>query len=464
MSMATDSATSGLHLVGKLLDPASRPDPYPVYAEFRALGPVWVEEISALVVPGYRDCETLLRDHRLSSERWRHFDAARDADPYPPDAPPSVRQPWFLSMDAPDHTRLRRLVSSAFTARTVARMEPYVTRLVDDLLDEACEQDTFDVVSGLAYTLPMTVICHLLGVPTADERLFHGWSAQLTRQLDGFSAPGDGEEELWAGGMVEMHRYINELVADRRRSPRRDDLISELLAARDGGDVLSHDELVSTLVLLLVAGHETTVNLIANGVLALLRHPGHLAALRDGQPKASVLVQGDGQAKASPLVQGDGQVKTPTVVRGDGQARTSAVVRGGRVTADAVVEEVLRYDPPVHLTARVAREDLRVGDAQAPAGALVILLLAAAHRDPEVNPDPDRFDPAREQVWHLGFSAGPHFCLGAPLARLEGRVALDAFARRVREPRLVADPPPYREHINLRGVSELRVAHGGRGR
>ncbi|TYB62364.1 cytochrome P450 [Nonomuraea sp. PA05] len=427
--MATDSATSGLHLVGKLLDPVSRPDPYPVYAEFRALGPVWVEEISALVVTGYRDCETLLRDPRLSSERWRHFDAARDADPFPPDAPSSVRQPWFLSMDAPDHTRLRRLVSSAFTARTVARMEPYVTRLVDDLLDQACEQDTFDVVSGLAYTLPMTVICHLLGVPTADERLFHGWSAQLTRQLDGFSAPGDGEEELWAGGMVELHRYINELVGDRRRSPRRDDLISELLAARDGGDVLSHDELVSTLVLLLVAGHETTVNLIANGVLALLRHPGHLAALRDGQ------------AKTSPVGQG-----------------------GGRVTASAVVEEVLRHDPPVQLTARVAREDLRVGDAQAPAGALVILLLAAAHRDPEANADPDRFDPARAQVRHLGFSAGPHFCLGAPLARLEGRVALDAFARRVREPRLVADPPPYREHINLRGVSELRVAHGGGGR
>ncbi|MET7328305.1 cytochrome P450 [Nonomuraea sp. NPDC005650] len=413
MSMATE--TSGLQLVGRLLDPASRADPYPIYAEFRARGPVWIEEMSSLVVAKYHDCETLLRDPRLSAERGRFFNAGRTADPYPPDAPSSVRQPWFLSQDPPDHTRLRRLVSSAFTARTVARMEGSIARLVDESLDREAEGETFDVLSGLAYTLPVTVICRMLGIPAADERLFHRWSAQLTRLLDGFSNPdeGDGETPEWVGGMVEMHRYVNELVAGRRRSPRQDDLISELLAAEDGGDALSHDELVSTIVLLLVAGHETTVNLIANGVLALLRHPGHLAALRDDPG-----------------------------------------------LAPAVVEETLRYDPPVHLTARVADQDLRVGAAQAPAGSLVILLLAAAHRDPEANPDPDLFDPRREQLRHLGFSFGPHFCLGAPLARLEGRLALTAFARRVREPRLVADPP-YREHINLRGVSELRVAHAG---
>ncbi|MEV6038573.1 cytochrome P450 [Nonomuraea sp. NPDC052116] len=414
MSMATDSETSsGLHLVGKLLDPASRPDPYPIYAEFRARGPLWIEEMSSLVVTSYHDCETLLRDPRLSAERWRFFQPDGAADPYPPDAPASVRRPWFLSLDPPDHTRLRRLVSSAFTARTVARMEDSVTRLVEECLDRAAEGEAFDVMSGLAYSLPVTVICRMLGVPQADERLFHGWTAQLTRLLDGFGNPGDGNDE-WAGGMADMHRYVNDLVAERRRSPRRDDLISELLAAQEGGDALSHDELVSTIVLLLVAGHETTVNLIANGVLALLRHPGHLAALR-----------------ADPG------------------------------TASAVVEETLRYDPPVQLTARVAKEDMSVGKAKVPAGSLVILLLAAAHRDPEANPDPDRFDPAREQARHLGFGFGPHFCLGSPLARLEGRVALAAFARRVREPKLVADPPPYREHINLRGVSELLISHAG---
>ncbi|MEV0379478.1 cytochrome P450 [Nonomuraea sp. NPDC050643] len=279
MSMATE--TSGFHLVGRLLDPASRPDPYPIYAEFRAHGPVWIKELSALVVTGYRDCETLLRDPRLSAERWRHFNPDQ-TDPYPPDAPSSVRRPWFLSLDAPDHTRLRRLAAGAFTARTVARMEGSVARLVDELLDRVADWDRFDLLSGFAYPLPVTVICRLLGVPPADERLFHGWSAQLTRLLDGFSDPGDGDGGTpeWVLGTVEMHRYVNELVADRRKSPRRDDLISELLAAEYGGDVLSHDELVSTIVLLLVAGHETTVNLIANGVLALLRHPAHLATLR----------------------------------------------------------------------------------------------------------------------------------------------------------------------------------------
>ncbi|MFI7146943.1 cytochrome P450 [Nonomuraea sp. NPDC050022] len=414
--MATDNETSGLHLVSKLFDPASRADPYPIYAEFRARGPVWIEEMSALVVTSYRDCETLLRDPRLSAERRRFFQPDQAADPYPPDAPSSVRRPWFLSLDPPDHTRLRRLVSSAFTARTIARMEDSIARLVDECLDRAAERETFDVVSGLAYSLPMTVICRMLGVPLADERLFHQWSAHLTRLVDGFPTPDDqnGETPEWVHGMVDMHRYVNELVADRRRSPRQDDLISELLAAEDGGDVLSHDELVSTIVLLLVAGHETTVNLIANGVLALLRHPDHLATLR-----------------ADPG------------------------------TASAVVEEIVRYDPPVQLTARVAGQDLSVGQAKLPAGGLVILLLAAAHRDPEANPNPDRFDPAREQVRHLGFSLGPHFCLGAPLARLEGRLALTAFARRVREPGLLVDPPPYRDHINLRGVSELLISHAG---
>ncbi|MDF5751426.1 cytochrome P450 [Spongiactinospora sp. TRM90649] len=416
MSVATDAEASGIQLVGKLLEPSARVDPYSIYAEFRARGPVWIDELSSLVVTNYRDCEALLRDPRLSAERWRFFQAESGADPYPPDAPSSVRQPWFLSMDAPDHTRLRRLVSSAFTARAVARMEDSVAGLVDGFLDRVADGDTFDVVSGLAYPLPVTVICRMLGVPEADDGLFHRWSSQLTRLLDGFSRPedGNGETPEWAAGMLDMHRYVNELVAERRRSPRGDDMISELIAAEDGGDALSHDELVTTIVLLLVAGHETTVNLIANGVLALLRNPVHLDALR-----------------ADPG------------------------------TASAVVEETLRYDPPVQLTVRVTKEEMSVGGVTVPENKLVMLVLAAAHRDPEANPDPDRFDPAREQVRHLGFGFGAHFCLGAPLARLEGRLALGAFARRVREPRLLADPPPYREHINLRGVSELRVAHSG---
>ena len=413
MSEAHDREVSGSQLIGKLLDQASRADPYPIYAELRDLGgPVWIEEMTTLVVARYGECETLLRDPRLSAERWRRGGDQADRL-YPPDAPSSVHQPWFLSQDAPDHTRLRRLVSSAFTARTIARMEPYITQLVDDLLDRASERDTFDVLHDFAYPLPVAVICRMLGVPVADEPLFQGWSAQLTRLVDGLSnATTDGETPEWVPGMTDMHRYVNELIAERRTSPRKDDLISDLIAAKDGGDALSHDELVSTIVLLLVAGHETTVNLIANGVLALLRHPRHLTAL-----------------SADPDL------------------------------APAVVEEILRYDPPVQLTARIAAEDMRIGEVDVPKLSMIILLLASAQRDPEANPDPDSFDPHRTQARNLAFGFGPHFCLGAPLARLEGRLALAGFARRVQNPRLIADPPPYREHLNLRGVSELPIAH-----
>jgi cytochrome P450 len=237
MSTETDGET-GLQLVGRLLDPASRADPYPIYAGFRALGPVWIEEMSSLVVTGYHDCETLLRDSRLSTGRWRYFGTEQEAEPYPPDAPSSVRQPWFLSQDPPDHTRLRRLVSGAFTAPAVARMEGAIAPLVDELVYRADEQGAFDVLSGLARSLPVTVICRILGVPRDDERLFQGWSVQLTRLLDGFPDPDEtgGETPQWVGGMVEMHRYVNELVAERRRYPRGDDLISGLLAVEDDGD------------------------------------------------------------------------------------------------------------------------------------------------------------------------------------------------------------------------------------
>lgn len=409
---------SGLQLVGSLLDPASRADPYPIYARFRGLGPVWIEEMSAAIVSGYDECERLLRDPRLSAERWRRTGSVLDGVALPPDTPSSVRQPWFLSQDPPDHTRLRRLASRPFTARAVARMEPTIVELVDGLLDRAAGRDSFDVLAEFAHPLPVTVICRMLGVPLADEPLFRRWSAQLTRFVDGFTAAvaAPGETPEWVPGLVEMHRYVNDLIADRRAHPGGEDLISALLAAEDGGDALTHDELVSTVVLLLVAGHETTVNLIAAGVLALLRHPEQLAALR-----------------ADP----------------------------GR--APAVVEEVLRYDPPVQLTARVTTEDMRIGGLVVPERSMVILLLAAAHRDPAANPDPDRFDPHRAEIRHLGFGFGPHFCLGAPLARLEGRIALSRFAQRVREPKLVLDPPPYRAHVNLRGPSELPVAHAGAG-
>jgi cytochrome P450 len=399
----------GAKLLGELLDPASRPDPYPIYTELRQASPLWIDPMSAAVVAGYDDCEALLRDPRLSAERWRRGGSLD----LPADAPSSVRQPWFLSLDPPDHTRLRRLVSKAFTARRVAELEPYIAGLVDDLLDAAAERNTVDVVADLAYPLPVAVICRLLGVPVADEHLFHRWSAQLSRLVDGLAAMvGGAAAPDWVPGMVEMHRYVHELVAARRTAPG-DDLISALLAVEDGGETLSRDELVATVVLLLVAGHETTVNLIANGVLALLRHPEHLAAVRADPGYAA-----------------------------------------------GVVEETLRYDPPVQLTSRIADEPVRIGEVRVDRNGLVFLMLAAAQRDPAANPDPDRFDPRRTQIRHLAFGLGPHYCLGAPLARLEGRLAIAAFARRISEPTLIEDPPPYRAHLTLRGPEAVLVAVG----
>ncbi|GII05158.1 cytochrome P450 [Planobispora takensis] len=397
-----------LELIGALIEPAARPDPYPVYARIRDLGPAMLDlpvwETPGAVISSYRECEAVLRDPRMSSQRGRD---RRLAELMPPGAPSSVGQRWFLSLDPPDHTRLRRLVSAAFTARRIARLSGRIGELVDGLLDRAAERDRpFDIVEDLAYPLPMTVICETLGVPAADHEQVREWSSRLTRLIDGFGA-GPSEESL--NGLLALNVYLNELIASRQADPG-DDLVSELIAVREGGDSLSHDELVSIVALLLVAGHETTVNLIANGALALLRHPAHFAALRENP-----------------------------------------------ALAEAVVEETLRYDPPVHITARVTTEDVELPGVRLRRGATVVLLLAAAHRDPAEAENPDVFDPHRPEIKHLAFGLGPHFCLGAPLARLEARLALTRLTRRLPEPALLQDPPPYRDHVNLRGPLSITV-------
>ncbi|MQA85657.1 MAG: cytochrome P450 [Streptosporangiales bacterium] len=272
-----DTVTEGF---GKLLDPASRADPYPLYAHIREVSPVWVESMSSLVVGRFRDCEAVLRDPRMSSDRSSIRRSSVDRI-LPPDAPSSVRQPWFVGLDPPDHTRLRRLVSKAFTARTVAQLEPRIAALVDDLLDNAAEREQLDVVTDLAYPLPIMMICRILGVPMADEQLFRDWSVRLTRLADGFGVTyGDGESiPDWLQAEIDLHRYVLELIGSRRKDPG-DDLISRLIAVEEEGDRLTSDELASIVVLLLLAGHETTVNLISHGFLGLLRNPQHLAALR----------------------------------------------------------------------------------------------------------------------------------------------------------------------------------------
>jgi cytochrome P450 len=396
-----------------LFDPSVRADPYPLYEQVRAVSPVPVAGGLVTVFAGFDDCEAVLRHPEARSDRRRSAVFARVAAS-PGGLPWGEQKPPFLFLDPPDHTRLRRLVSQAFTARRVERLRPAVRELVTELLEAAGEEP--EIVEDLAYPLPLTVIADLLGVPREDAPRLREWSVVLTRALDPSIAltgrPPEGIEQRVAV-MEEFRGYFTELTDRRRREPR-DDLLSALVAAEDQGDRLSTEELLTTCVLLLVAGHETTVNLIANGVLALVRHPEQLALLA-----------------ADPEL------------------------------APGTVEEVLRYDPPVQLTARVAGEDLAVGGVRLEPGSLALLLLAAAGRDPAANPDPDTFDIRRPSPRHVAFGHGIHFCLGAPLARLEAQLALAEFARRFPAGRLADEEVRYRDTITLRGLAELRVRAGG---
>ncbi|WP_405166844.1 cytochrome P450 [Nocardia sp. NBC_01499] len=396
----------------RLLDPAVRPDPYPLFARIREAGPFRIGTAPVVVVTSHADCTAVLRDPRVSVNQslaklqlgsMPIFDATKTTA--------AQAKPSFLFLDPPDHTRLRRLVSKAFTPRVVQRLEPRITELVDDILDKHSAAATFDAVTEFAYPLPVTVICELLGVPLEDEARLSRWSSLLSRTLDPTSRQAaefraDPAELQRAG--TELSAYFEQLTEHRRAAPGPD-LLSELLAAEDAGDKLTHEELIATCALLLVAGHETTVNLIANATLALLRRPDELAALRANPERAQ-----------------------------------------------GFIEETLRFDPPVQLIPRIAADDLTVGGFAVERGDLVVMLIAAAQRDPAAFPDPDRFDPSRDNR-HLAFGLGAHFCLGAPLARLEARVALTRFAQRVEAPRLSTDPPVYREHVNLRGPAHMPI-------
>lgn len=397
----SDVRTTGLDT---LFDPATRPDPYPVLHELRRTSPRPALDGAMIVVGDYQQCDRVLRDLLVSSDRTR----SRMASGPPP------RRPSFLMLDPPDHTRLRRLVSTAFTPRVVAGLEPRIQAVLDELLGAAAGKDSLEVVGDLAYPLPVRIISELLGVPADDQDRFREWSRRLARTLEPPVAASRPDDEAAAeDARAEFNDYFRSLIERRRRRPGVD-LLSRLIAVEEQGEQLDEDELLATCVLLLVAGHETTANLIANGVLALLRHPDQLAALR-GEP----------------------------------------------ALVGSAVEEVLRYDPPVQLTTRVARGPLRVGSLDVEPDTLVLLLLAAANRDPAQFREPDRFDITRAAPHHLAFAAGPHFCLGASLARLEARLALRAIAERVDAPVLDEASLSYRPHVNLRGPERLVVSHAG---
>jgi cytochrome P450 len=400
-------------------DPTWSSDPFPLYADLRERAPIHKNQMGFWVVTRHRDCLAILRDRRASSdslnvavermpEGFRTPLAEDD-----PVATAMLEMRPFLFRDPPDHTRLRGLVSKAFTPKVVESLREGTQRVVDELLDAAIAQHHVDLMEAFAYPLPVRVICDLLGVPLEDQDRFKEWSNALARGLDpDFLLT---EEVIAARGeaVLQFAQYFFELLAERKRNPG-EDLLSGLVAAEDGGTVLSETEMLSTCILLLVAGHETTVNLISGGTLALLRHPDQLERFR-----------------ADPEV-----------------ARTG-------------VEEMLRYVSPVQLTGRALTEPCEFGGVEFAAGDFAMLLLASGNHDPDQFDEPERFDVARSPNNHLGFGFGIHHCLGAPLARMETQVALTSLVRRVPGLSLATDEVSYKSNVVLRGMESLPVVMGG---
>lgn len=397
-------------LLLQMLDPVNRANPYPLFAQIRELGPLLMPESNMTVFSSFADCDEVLRHPDSCSDSMKSSVVQRQLASGA--MPPRGNTPGFLFLDPPDHTRLRKLAQQAFAPRVVRALEPEIAATVDGLLDAMAAAGSADLISGLAYPLPVAVICRLLGVPVEDESRFSSAAALVAQALDPImsitGAPDpEADARLEAGAW--LREYLGELVEQRRADPR-EDLISALIAAEEGGDQLTADEIVATCNLLLIAGHETTVNLIANAAQEMLRNPEHWAALA-----------------------ADAEL------------------------AGAIVEETLRFDPPVQLVMRIAGADMRIGGQDIQAGDTMLLLLAAAQRDPDMYDEPDRFRPGRESLRHLSFGLGPHFCLGAPLARLEARVALSKLTARFPGARLNADPG-YKPNVTLRGLATLSVA------
>jgi cytochrome P450 len=395
----------------QILDYSNRPNPYPFYAELRRT-PVTRLPDGTYLVSTYAEIARLLHDPRVSSDISRNPAAAAAGAAGDNGGGPGM-SPTFLSMDPPDHDKFRRIAMRHFgpptTPGRVAALEPRMTEIVTELIDNMAGRTRTDVVDDLAYPLPVTVICELLGVPAGDEHRFRVWVDVALQSTDPGLDPETQQEKRVEAGK-ELRSFMEDLVEAHRRAPGPD--LLSAMAADDGPEGrMPAEQLVSTGLLLLIAGHETTVNLIANGALTLLRHPNELMRLRN-----------------------DPDLAIP------------------------MVEELLRYEPPVHFVPfRTALDDIDVDGTTIPAGSSFTLLLAAGNRDPAHATDPDLFIPERPNNQHLGFGGGIHLCFGAPLARLEAQIALTAFATRLENPRLVSDPPPYRPSPFLRGPSHLLI-------
>lgn len=385
-------------------------DPYPAYAALRATGRVHrFEPTDQWLVPHHADVSALLRDRRLGRtylHRFTHEEFGRTPPPAAYEPFTTLNGQGLLDLEAPDHTRIRRLVSKAFTPRTVERLVPTVRRLAAELVDDFVEAGGGDLLTAVAEPLPVAVIAEMLGIPASDRAPLRPWSAAICGMFE--LNPSEETASAAVRASVEFSAYLRELIAERRRNPGTD-LISALIAAHDEGERLSEQEMVSTCVLLLNAGHEATVNTTVNGWWTLLRHPEQLAALRADH----------------------GLLPT-------------------------AVEELLRYDTPLQMFERWVLDDIEIDGTVIPRGSEVALLFGSANRDPERFADPETLDLTRRENPHVSFGAGIHFCLGAPLARVELSASFGELLRRAPGMRLAAEPEWNPGYV-IRGVKELRV-------
>ena len=377
-------------------------DPYPTYARLRDRSPVHRSRVlNAWVFTRYADVEAVLRDYRRFSNIPTSVKRRRSYTP--------PRADWtMLFLDPPEHTRLRALVNQAFTPRAVAALEPHVRAIMEQLVDDIDDPAGFDLMAAVANPLPVIVIAEMLGVPPEDRAQFKHWSDERARILEPIIT---AEERKRAVAAVEsLDAYFMPIISARRREPK-DDIISALAQAEEEGDKLTEREMLLMLRLLLVAGNETTTNLIGNGMLALLRNPEQLQLLREDPSRIP-----------------------------------------------AAVEELLRFDTPVQFDLRGVLEDCEVNGARLRRGDAALLAIGAANRDPAVFDEPDRLDVQRPKGSNLSFGRGVHHCIGAPLARLEGRIALEVLLERFSSMRLLSDRPAFHRAIILRGLKSLPIA------
>jgi cytochrome P450 len=390
--------------------PEFHANPYPTYQRLRTEDPIH-QSFGTWILTRYTDVKAVLRDPRFCSVPIPK--RIKDKSHYFEQQQRGLRtlaqmtSKFFFYLDPPDHTRLRGLVSKAFSSKVVEHMRPQIQEIVDELICKVRDTGVIDIILDLSCPLPVLVISKMLGVPAKDSSKLAKWSNELSHIIDPLVSLEAYDQLNQVAG--EFADYFRGLIVEREKRPK-EDLISALITARDEGDKLNDDELLSVCMLLFVTGEETTVNTVGNGMLALLRHPDQMELLK----------------------------RKPTIIQ-------------------SAVEELLRYDSPVQQTARIATENVEIGGRTIRAGADVIVCLGAANRDPAQFPNPDQLDLTRDENRHLAFGDSIHYCLGAALARVQSQIAINTLVQRLPNMKLHIDKLEWRKNINIRGLKALPV-------